>query len=64
MQVSKKRFLVSIATFVLMSVLFGVVLPFLMSAKSTIAVCIAIVIIFVLLVGVVYYVVFSKKVKK
>ena len=59
--ITKKVFFKTVAAILILALLFGVVLPFLMSAKSTIAVAIALLILIIMAVGGVYYVLFSNK---
>jgi len=59
--ITKKVFFKAVAAILVLALLFGAVLPYLMSAKSTIAVAIALTTLVIMAVGGVYYVLFSNK---
>jgi len=62
--ITKKVFFKTVAAFLILCVLFGAVLPFLVSANSPVAVGIALLVMIAIPVGAVYYVLFPNKEEK
>lgn len=61
--ISKKQFFMSVVGLVLIALCLGVVLPFLVSAKSTFAFIFAVVLMVAAIGSVFYYVLFKKEIK-